>query len=1368
MGLTVRQVVESLATYGIMSASDVEALREKAQAELDQDAEPWLQELVRQNKLTNFQAANLNAGKAKALVFGEYLILDRIGAGGMGQVYKAQHRKMKRIVALKVLPPKSVGSPRAVQRFYQEVEVAAKLTHPNIVTAYDAGEAHGMLYLVMEFVDGKDLSSHVNKHGPLSLEQTLNVILHAARGLAYAHSLGIIHRDVKPSNLLIGRDKSVKILDMGLARAANPIGETGPVGAELTASGEVMGTVDYMPPEQAADTRTADHRADIYALGCSLHRIYIGRAPYGGETAVQKILAHRDQPIPSLQAQRPETPDAVERLFRKMLAKNADERTQTMAAVVQSIENLLAGVAEEQSSVVLGNELPEDGVGPSGANLGGRRPSGSTIGGAATPDVHPGLPQVAAANRPGAADAETFGATRHGSSSTTARKTTGAQSRQQAVLLAGGLGVLAVAAAVAYFVLGNKPEDATPSAAVTLIPPSTSGSRPVGVPSPSGAATPRPLATNMFELPPSTPTPSDDDPPTPTPPSFNTPNPPTPTPPTPSPSPTAPPPPAVVPTKQEELIGEIDLLARIEPQRHARHGKWIRQGTEIETSTGQGNDARFLDVPFVPPPEYDLTCIAVPGPTTNVFGPGLAVAGRPLSVHLSRNKFGLAMIDGQNAFQSGNPAYRQGDYFVDEQPVTIVCAVRQGRVVVTVNFKRVADVDLTADRIGAEDPNSVTPGQLFLRGSRGVRFTALKIGPPTISLTPPPAAVNLAAAFDQANVAAGTAATRRGEILLTAPLNTYAKLQFQFPRAESYVLRAVVERGSLGGALALSLPLTQQRRTAAVVDYSDIRFVGMHFVGPGPVDINPTGRRAGMLLTPGELHVFTVRAEPVGSNVHFQVEVDGREWVNYTADGFGWDGNLDVPDLNAVGLSHYSGNLRILRFDQLPADGRRPPIPDVKAREAVMAVVRGLAGEAEGTKTPLDEKLLAVDMLRKKAATELENAALRYELLDAASRIAAAAGDLGGAYEAVEDMTTAFEVDDAAYHSRILETFKTPRTAVAAKQQFAEEAIKLTLRAARSEQFQLANDLNAAVEKLLVTANADVKREVKARAAEYELALSLQPAAKEARAKLKVAANDGAARAALGMYLGCALNDWPAAVKEWAKCDDAGLQVIAALEQGDMTSGDAKFALAEKWLEMSDKEKTPGVKWCYAERAAYWYRRAAINVSDVKRPAIGRQMAKIAQLRKTSNGAGGPRRPLDAVKIGDHWYQLFPLAMHADTALTTCENLGGNLLVLDNVVESQAVGQFLLQRLSAVGADGTHVWLGIHDVDKEGTFRRIDGVPMVPPAFINWAEGEPNNLNGDEDHVAWEVAYADGQIVTAWRDANRVIGGKYVICEWDH
>ncbi len=302
--------------------------------------------IVRAGRLTKFQGAQIVAGRAKALVLGDYVILDKIGSGGMGQVFKARHRRMKRIVAIKLLSPAALKDAQAVKRFQQEVEAAAKLLHPNIVTAFDAGQSHGQHYLVMEYVEGRDLAATVNQQGPLGVEKTLDYITQAARGLAFAHSKGIVHRDIKPANLLVDQHGTVKILDMGLARLDGPAAHEG-----LTQSGQMMGTVDYMAPEQAFDARHADARADIYSLGCTLYRLLTGQPMYEGESLVQVSLAHRERPIPDLRGRLPGVSPQLDAVFRRMVAKRPEDRFATMADVVAALEALRAGDRETQRAM---------------------------------------------------------------------------------------------------------------------------------------------------------------------------------------------------------------------------------------------------------------------------------------------------------------------------------------------------------------------------------------------------------------------------------------------------------------------------------------------------------------------------------------------------------------------------------------------------------------------------------------------------------------------------------------------------------------------------------------------------------------------------------------------------------------------------------------------------------------------------------------------------------------------------------------------------------------------------------------------------------------------------------------------------------
>ena len=293
-------------------------------------------QLVKESHLTQFQATQIKAGKAKALILGNYTILDKIGAGGMGQVFKAEHRRLERVVAIKMLPPAVTKDAMAVARFQREVKAAAKLRHPNIVATDDADQVGTVHFLVMEYIDGKDLSATVKKDGPLPVNKAASYILQAARGLEYAHSEGIVHRDIKPANLLLDKKGVVKILDMGLAR----IESDGPAQNDLTGTGTIMGTVDYMAPEQALNTKHADQRADIYSLGMSMYYLLAGKSAYRGDSAMETLIAHREHPIPSLQETQTTVSKQLDGVFRKMVAKRVEDRYQTMSEVVGALERL--------------------------------------------------------------------------------------------------------------------------------------------------------------------------------------------------------------------------------------------------------------------------------------------------------------------------------------------------------------------------------------------------------------------------------------------------------------------------------------------------------------------------------------------------------------------------------------------------------------------------------------------------------------------------------------------------------------------------------------------------------------------------------------------------------------------------------------------------------------------------------------------------------------------------------------------------------------------------------------------------------------------------------------------------------------------
>lgn len=336
--LSREEFVQNLSDSGLFSPDDFRKAVDFLAETHVPDGDAAAQQLISAGRLTHFQAEAVCERQFQGLVIGNYEICDRLGAGGMGTVYKARHRRMRRVVAIKILSREVDKSETFIKRFQREVEAVARLNHPNIVAAYDADEGPVGHYLVMEFVNGQDLASIVRQNGPLPIAEALACIIQAARALDYAHKQNIIHRDIKPANLLRDTSGIVKVADLGLARfeeARDTISEdTSP----LTQAGTIMGTVDYMSPEQALGLADVDHRADIYSLGCTLYFLLAGKAPFAGSSVMATLLRHREAPIPTLTAVRSECPAPLDAVFRRMLAKSPDDRFQTMAEIVKALE----------------------------------------------------------------------------------------------------------------------------------------------------------------------------------------------------------------------------------------------------------------------------------------------------------------------------------------------------------------------------------------------------------------------------------------------------------------------------------------------------------------------------------------------------------------------------------------------------------------------------------------------------------------------------------------------------------------------------------------------------------------------------------------------------------------------------------------------------------------------------------------------------------------------------------------------------------------------------------------------------------------------------------------------------------------------
>ncbi len=285
-----------------------------------------------------------------------YRIIGLLGVGGMGSVFKAEHRMMERFVALKVINRALTGDAGAVERFRREVRTAARLTHPAIVTAFDAEQVGDLHFFVMEYIDGNSLDRWVGKVGPLPVQEACYYVRQAAVGLQYAHERGMVHRDIKPQNLLRTKDGEIKVLDFGLARfASERHGKD-----SLTQTGMVMGTPDYIAPEQANDARSADVRADVYSLGCTLYYLLTGRVPFPEGTTLQKFIAHLDQTPRSVRELRAEVPAELEMILAKMMAKKPADRYQQPLDVANALTQFLPGAPLLTPTLLLAVELEED------------------------------------------------------------------------------------------------------------------------------------------------------------------------------------------------------------------------------------------------------------------------------------------------------------------------------------------------------------------------------------------------------------------------------------------------------------------------------------------------------------------------------------------------------------------------------------------------------------------------------------------------------------------------------------------------------------------------------------------------------------------------------------------------------------------------------------------------------------------------------------------------------------------------------------------------------------------------------------------------------------------------------------------------
>lgn len=332
-----------------------EKIREKCGGELPKDPKKVARAFKKQGLITDWHIEKLMGGKYKGFFLGKYKLLGHIGTGGMSSVYLAEHMRMHDRRAIKVLPKARVKDSTYLARFQLEAKAIASLNHPNIVLAYDIDNDGDVHYIVMEYIDGLDLQALVKRDGPLDPSTAADWVAQAARGLEHAHTNGVIHRDVKPANLLIDQDGVIRLLDMGLALVT-----VGDEESLTVANNEnVLGTADYLAPEQALNSHMVDHRADIYGLGCTLYFLLTGRPPFSDGTLAQRIAKHQTEMPESIRQQRPNVPGELEGICIKMMQKDPQYRYHTAGDTAEILERFVAKVPKGQAVTIGLGEAPD-------------------------------------------------------------------------------------------------------------------------------------------------------------------------------------------------------------------------------------------------------------------------------------------------------------------------------------------------------------------------------------------------------------------------------------------------------------------------------------------------------------------------------------------------------------------------------------------------------------------------------------------------------------------------------------------------------------------------------------------------------------------------------------------------------------------------------------------------------------------------------------------------------------------------------------------------------------------------------------------------------------------------------------------------
>jgi serine/threonine protein kinase len=358
---TVQDVYSLLLRSRLVAAEDAQALLDRWQVEEQErssDPQRFVGWLVANRQLTDYQGALLVRGFCEGFFLNDYKIMERLGRGRMAGVYKAQHR-LGQVVAIKVLPPSKARDPNMKSRFLREARLALQLKHPNVVRTFQVGEDNGLHYMVMEHLEGETLAELMARLGKLSPEEAVRLAFEALQGLDHIHARGLVHRDLKPSNLMLVYPANVpaegplrgnvKILDIGLGRPLMDESTPGDQTA-LTCEGIVLGTPDYMAPEQARDPRAADIRSDIYSLGCVLYHALSGRPPFADANPLNLMIRHATEQPRSLRELNPAVPEGLQPVVAKMMAKDPSERYATPRRAADALRPFLADVLDREQS----------------------------------------------------------------------------------------------------------------------------------------------------------------------------------------------------------------------------------------------------------------------------------------------------------------------------------------------------------------------------------------------------------------------------------------------------------------------------------------------------------------------------------------------------------------------------------------------------------------------------------------------------------------------------------------------------------------------------------------------------------------------------------------------------------------------------------------------------------------------------------------------------------------------------------------------------------------------------------------------------------------------------------------------------------